>query len=325
LGEKVTVSNLAIEKALGELDKFSFIRLTDETVSMHPLLQAVEQDSRDPLGADKRERWLVWAARLFNAFAPEGPGDTRTWDVWLPLLPHAEMLLEHANRQGIDVQPIAFAANQLGLFLYVRAAYVQAEPLMRRALEIDEKSYGPDHPNVAIRLNNLAQLLQATNRLQEAEPLYRRALEIDEKSYGPDHPNVARDLNNLAQLLQATNRLQEAEPLMRRALEIDEKSYGPDHPNVARDLNNLAQLLQATNRLQEAEPLLTRSLAILMKSTRLTGHMHPILQTVLSNYLGLTAGMALSQDEIGERIWALGIEAGFDRNGYRRVLEQVFR
>jgi hypothetical protein len=35
--------------------------------------------------------------------------------------------------------------------------------------------------------------------------------------------------------------------------------------------------------------------------------------------------MALSQDEIGERIWALGIEAGFDRDGYRRVLEQVFK
>ena len=62
---------------------------------------------------------------------------------------------------------------------------------MRRALAIDEKSYGPDHPNVAIRLNNLARLLQATNRLAEAEPLMRRALAIDEKSYGPDHPNVA--------------------------------------------------------------------------------------------------------------------------------------
>ena len=104
---------------------------------------------------------------------------------------------------------------------------------MRRALAIDEKSYGPDHPNVAIRLNNLAKLLQDTNRLAEAEPLMRRALAIDEKSYGPDHPNVAISLNNLARLLQATNRLAEAEPLMRRALAIDEKSYGPDHPNVA--------------------------------------------------------------------------------------------
>jgi TIR domain len=75
LSEKVTTSDLAIEKALGELDKFSFIRLTAETVSMHPLLQAVEQDS---MGADERERWLGWAARLFNAFAPASPNDVRT-------------------------------------------------------------------------------------------------------------------------------------------------------------------------------------------------------------------------------------------------------
>ena len=42
---------------------------------------------------------------------------------------------------------------------------------MRRALAIDEKSFGHDHPNVAIRLNNLAMLLRETNQLREAEPL----------------------------------------------------------------------------------------------------------------------------------------------------------
>jgi hypothetical protein len=35
---------------------------------------------------------------------------------------------------------------------------------MRRVLAIDEKSYGPDHPNVAVRLFNLAQVLRATSR-----------------------------------------------------------------------------------------------------------------------------------------------------------------
>ena len=91
--------------------------------------------------------------------------------------------------------------NNLAQLLQDTNRLEEAEPLMRRALAIDEKSYGPEHPNVAIRLNNLAQLLQATNRLEEAEPLMRRALAIDEKSYGPEHPDVARDLNNLAQLL----------------------------------------------------------------------------------------------------------------------------
>ena len=76
----------------------------------------------------------------------------------------------------------------------------EAEPLYRRALAIDETSYGPDHPDVAIDLNNLALLLQATNRLAEAEPLMRRALAIFETSLGPDHPNTVTVRNNLAAL-----------------------------------------------------------------------------------------------------------------------------
>jgi tetratricopeptide (TPR) repeat protein len=123
----------------------------------------------------------------------------------------------------------------------------EAEPLMRRALEIDEQSFGGDHPNIAIRLNNLAQLLQTTNRLAEAEQLMRRALEIDEQSLGSDHPNVARDLNNLGQLLRDTNRLAEAEPLMRRDLEILLRftgATGHEHPYCQTALRNYTSLLQ---------------------------------------------------------------------------------
>ncbi|MBL7033859.1 MAG: tetratricopeptide repeat protein, partial [Candidatus Delongbacteria bacterium] len=47
----------------------------------------------------------------------------------------------------------------------------EAESLYGRALEINEKSLGPDHPETARNLNNLALLFQATNRLMEAEPL----------------------------------------------------------------------------------------------------------------------------------------------------------
>jgi tetratricopeptide (TPR) repeat protein len=180
----------------------------------------------------------------------------------------------------------------------------EAEPLMRRALAIDEKSYGPDHPNIAAYLNNLAQLLQATNGMAEAEPLMRRALAIDEKSYGPDHPLVAGALNNLAQLLQATNRMAEAEPLMRRALAIDEKSYGPDHPDVARDLNNLAQLLQATNRMAEAEPLMARVVRICSQFQRSTGHEHSHLRSAVESYRQLLSILKLSEPEIAVRIKA---------------------
>ncbi|HSS51009.1 MAG TPA: tetratricopeptide repeat protein, partial [Thermoanaerobaculia bacterium] len=122
-----------------------------------------------------------------------------------------------------------------------------AVPLLRRALAIDEKSLGPDHPTVASLLSNLAQVLQATNGLGEAEPLMRRALAIDEKGLGPDHPNVARDLNNLAELFQATNRLSEVEPLLRRALAIlldFSHRTGHEHTFLQGALDNYAEFLK---------------------------------------------------------------------------------
>ena len=78
--------------------------------------------------------------------------------------------------------------NNLAGLLEDKNRLAEAEPLYRRALAIDEASYGPDHPQVARDLNNLAGLLKAKNRIDEAEPLFRRALAIFEASFGPDHP-----------------------------------------------------------------------------------------------------------------------------------------
>jgi len=179
---------------------------------------------------------------------------------------------------------VGFLANDLGVFLSASACYEEAEPLQRRALEIDEQSYGPYHPNIAASLNNLAVLLQETNRLSEAEPLFRRALEIKERSYGPDHHEVALVLRNLAMLLKKADRLSEAEPLYRRALKIYEQSYGPDHPEVALSLNNLAVLLRTANRLSEAEPFYRKALENYERSL---GPDHPEVATSLNNLSSL--------------------------------------
>ena len=184
------------------------------------------------------------------------------------------------NAIGFPAERLGELLDNTGLAVYRMGDFKKAEPLLRRALEIDEASYGNTHPAIARDLNNLAQLLQTTNRLAEAEPLMRRALEISEASYGQTHPTVAIRLNNLAQLLKITNRFAEAEPLMRRALEIDEASYGRTHPDVAIDLNNLAQLLQATNRLAEAESLIRQALEI---SEASYGKTHPTVASSLNN------------------------------------------
>ncbi len=226
--------------------------------AVHRLVQAVTRHGQaDDTGKPALREALGW---LDDAFVGE-PQDVRNWPVLDPLAPHAQAVATHAADHHLD-RPSARLFNQVGLLLLEKARYAEAEPLIRRALEIDEASLGKNHPKVATDLNNLAKLLKATNRLADAEPLMIQALEIDEASVGQTHPKVATRLSNLAELLHATNRLTEAEPLMRRALEIDEASFDKNHPKVAIRLNNLAQLLQDTNRLAEAEPLMRRALEI---------------------------------------------------------------
>jgi tetratricopeptide (TPR) repeat protein len=268
-------------EALAALRDLSLLQLAEdaEFPSEGQIHRVVALITRERQTGEARTAALKAALSLMDAATVGDCYDVRSWPILEPLQPHITVLVYHAESDGI-AEPTARLLNDLGGLLAEKARYAEAEPLMRRALAIDEASYGSEHPKVAIGLNNLAMLLRDTNRLGEAEPLMRRALAIDEASYGSEHPNVAIRLNNLAMLLRDTNRLGEAEPLMRRALAIDEASYGSEHPNVAIGLDNLATLLRDTNRLGEAEPLMRKALAI---GEVTYGPKHPEVALILNN------------------------------------------
>ena len=280
--DEVKTRHRSAKRALAQAETYSLLTRYEDPprFKLHRLVQHI---LRLTTSEPDRIAALAMGIQIFVENDPGDPTDVRTWKQWNPLQSHAVSFVAHAPDVPAP-ERLSWLLNQLAVLLSTKSLHAEAEPLMRRALVIDETSFGKDHPAVATRLNNLAQLLNDTNRLTEAEPLMRRALAIDEAGFGSDHPAVALDLNNLAALLKATNRLAEAEPLMRRALVIDEVSFGKDHPNVSRDLNNLAGLLKATNRLAEAEPLMRRALVIVEASY---GPDHPNVAIRLNNLAGL--------------------------------------
>ena len=300
----------ATRAALIDLAAHSLVNRAPDAAAfaVPPQVQDVTRRSLDATTASRR---LIEALGWIDAAFAGDPQNVRSWTALDPLAPHAEAVAGFADTAGI-AEPTARLMSMLGSLFQYKSLHARAEPLLRRALAIDEASYGAAHPNVAIRLSNLATLLQATNRLEEAEPICRRALAIDEASCGDAHPRVAIRLNNLATLLQATNRLEEAEPLMRRALAIDEASYGAAHPNVAIGLNNLAALLKATNRLGEAEPLMRRPIVIFLMFQRDTGHPHPHRDAALTNYTILLQEMGRGEAEIAAELRTAMTEAGLD-------------
>ena len=85
----------------------------------------------------------------------------------------------HAEATALpNAKLVAAASNDLAQLLQRTNRLEEAEPLMRRALEIDESAFGEQHSAMVTHLNNLAMLLEKTNRIGEADSLMRRALEI---------------------------------------------------------------------------------------------------------------------------------------------------
>jgi CHAT domain-containing protein/tetratricopeptide (TPR) repeat protein len=146
--------------------------------------------------------------------------------------------------------------------LNAQGKYAEAEPLLRRALEIYRTVLGETQPHTATSYDNVAYNLDAQGKYAEAEPLLRRALEIRRIALGEDHPDTAQSYNNVAMNLNAQGKYAEAEPLLRRALETYRTALGEQHPHVATSYNNIAYNFNAQGKYAEAELLFRRALEI---------------------------------------------------------------
>ncbi len=250
-------------KAADALLRYSLWRSGEDTVfdpsrSVHRVLQAV---MRDNLSDEERKAQAIACAERLSAQFDLRSDDPRNWPKVKPLSSHAAALSE-ATPDAAANPTLARALSAAGTYFLERADYASAEPVLKRALEIDERILGGESSEVARDCIAFGQLMQATDRFSEAEPLMRRALAIDEKRSGSHHPNVARDIFHLGRLLHENDRFDEGARLFRRALEIDEKTMGPKHPDVARDLIYLGKVLQDDDQFEEATAAMRRAVEI---------------------------------------------------------------
>jgi tetratricopeptide (TPR) repeat protein len=105
--------------------------------------------------------------------------------------------------------------------------YAEATSIAEQALNVAERTFGPDSAYVARSLNSLAHLYIFQRKYSEAEPLFKRSLAIWEKTRGPDDPAVAYCLKNLAALYRKMGNQEEASKLEERVQKIKSQSGSP--------------------------------------------------------------------------------------------------
>ncbi len=94
----------------------------------------------------------------------------------------SKSLLEQSKQKfGEQSKEYATALNLLGSSMFYDGQLSDAEPYLKKALEIDEKLLAPNHPNLARDLKILANLYYSLVRFEQADRLMARANKIAKK------------------------------------------------------------------------------------------------------------------------------------------------
>lgn len=131
-------------------------------------------------------------------------------------------------------------------------SFTEVESMYRRALAIQDRALGREHPATALTLNNFGSLLALRGDFAQAEQMQRAALGTMEKVFGEQHPDTAAVLTSLSLALDRQGKIVEAEASYQRAIDISRRTGNPR--NLLINASNLGFSLAKRGRYREALP-----------------------------------------------------------------------
>ena len=257
--QRATSDPLAYDQTLSALSRYSLVTLTEHTLGVHRLVQAVV---RHDLNQQSTQGWAGTAVRLVLAAFPQKSEDPRTASDCARLLSHAVTAAGHAEEVSANLKDTSLLLDRAAKYLWSRAELRQARQLFERALAIDEARLGPNHLDTAMSLNNLGTVLRGLGDLHGARTTLERALVGFEAQLGLNHPRVANNLINLGVVLADLGDLPAARTTLEHAVAICEAEFGPSHPSTATSLDNLGTVLADLGDLHSARTAFEGALTI---------------------------------------------------------------
>lgn len=169
-----------------------------------------------------------------------------------------------------------YIANQIHRALINLGYYSEAKELLKKAIEIDEQNYEPNHSTLAIGYSNLGLVEFDLGYYREAKELTLKAIRIEERLLKNNDSNLAKYYNNLSRVERKLGNLTGAKEWILKAIIIDEQIYGTKHREVGIDYFNLAQIERDLGNFKYSKELYIKAIDI---DSQNLGPNHPELAT----------------------------------------------
>ncbi len=155
--------------------------------------------------------------------------------------------LKHHERAAQLVPENGLYLNDTGILYDTLDNYDQAIGYYEKALTIDLKTLGEEHPSVATRWNNLGGAWANKGDCDQAISYYEKAIKSDLQTFGEEHPKVATRWNNLGAAWRDKGDYDQAINYYEKALVVLKKFLEDDHPNMITLKNNIALAREQKN------------------------------------------------------------------------------
>ena len=160
--------DIGLDLAIRTLRRYAMVPRQGETLRMHSVVQAAVRDLRT------HNEWTAVVLRTLRYIFPADVRDPTNWPDCAALAPHLQVVMTTVG-SDMTLEPavVSWLFDRLGTYLLARGEFKPARSLLERALKLDERVLGPDHPDTATSLNNLAMLLVAQGELTVARWVWR--------------------------------------------------------------------------------------------------------------------------------------------------------
>ncbi|KAM7275640.1 hypothetical protein ACFE04_017506 [Oxalis oulophora] len=159
------------------------------------------------------------------------------------------------HKVGIELVPRDFDMNSPTPFqesdIVSLVPVHKATIYQQKALDINERELGLDHPDTMKSYGDLAVFYYRLQHTELALKYVKRALYLLHLTCGPSHPNTAATYINVAMMEEGLGNVHIALRYLHKALKCNQKLLGPDHIQTAASYHAIAIALS----LMEAYPL----------------------------------------------------------------------
>lgn len=246
--------------ALSMLEAFSLIKLREQVISIHSLVQTV---CRDQLGMNKRNDFCIEALKLMeDAFS--GPyGDLEEIKHRNQLLNHNQAVARFALAYNIKKEAALTLLEKRSNFLFNMGELTSSCKERRQILHLTKEHFPMDTRKESEALLRLGSTLAVLDEVDESLSIYNQLLESigQQDEYQEILTRVYFEIGTAYEIL---NEPDKACSYAEKGMALARKNYANTSPKkLAEALNNLALIYSHVDKPKQATPIYLEGIALL--------------------------------------------------------------